>query len=99
MGEMCIEGSGGTLTLDGDGNIRLRQHDSNEWQTIDYQWQDRDYAGDCVYLVQQHVLDHLQQGIPLVNSAKDYLTNLRIEEAVYQSADCGSRIDLPATEA
>ena len=94
MGEMCIEGSGGTLALDGDGNIRLRKHGSNEWQPVAYTWNNQDYAGDCVYRVQQHVLDHLQQNAPLMNSARDYLVNLRIEEAVYQSAASGSRIDL-----
>jgi predicted dehydrogenase len=94
MGEMCIEGSGGTLALDGDGNIRLRKHGSNEWQPVAYAWNNQDYAGDCVYRVQQHVLDHLQQNAPLMNSARDYLVNLRIEEAVYKSAASGSRIDL-----
>ena len=32
---------------------------------------------------------HLLDGAPLVNSGRDYLRNLAIEEALYRSADEG----------
>ncbi|MEZ5581801.1 MAG: Gfo/Idh/MocA family oxidoreductase [Candidatus Competibacteraceae bacterium] len=92
MGEMSIEGSQGTLRLDGDGGIQLRQHNDNNWQLVSYEWHNRDYAGDCVYRVQNHVVKHLLTGTPVMNTAREYLTNLRIEEAVYQSSTTGNKI-------
>ncbi|MEE4377236.1 MAG: Gfo/Idh/MocA family oxidoreductase [Candidatus Competibacteraceae bacterium] len=97
MGEMSIEGSNGTLRLDGDGGIQLRRHDDNYWQPIPYEWHNRDYAGDCVYRTQKHVVDHLLIGSPVMNTAKEYLTNLRIEEAVYQSSATGKKIAIANT--
>lgn len=94
MGEMSIEGSGGTLRLNGYGEIHLRAHDKNDWTPIQYQWRDRDYAGDCVYLTQKHVVNHLLAGSPVFNTGREYLTNLRIEEAVYRSSATGSRQNL-----
>ena len=99
MGEMCIEGSNGTLILDGDGAIQLRAHGSNEWQEVAYEWNNEDFGGDCVYRVQRHVVDHLQRGTMLVNSAREYLTNLRIEEAIYQSSMSGAKVNLNLTSA
>ena len=94
MGEMLIEGSGGTLTLDGFANIRLRLFGEDRNKVVDYDWDDRDYAGDCVYSTMKAILAHLKEGAPAPNSAKDYLTNLRIEEAVYRSAAEGQKQQL-----
>ena len=99
MGEMRIEGSAGVLTLDGYGTLRLRRFETNEPETVPYEWNDIDYAGDCVYLTNKHVVDHLLTGSPVMNAAAEYLTNLRIEAAVYQSSDTGTRIELPAVVA
>ena len=85
MGEMWIDGSDGTLTLNGDGRLFLRRHGENETREIEYDWQDQGFAGDCVYRLQRHVLEHLTAGAPLMNTAQDYLTNLEVEEAVYLS--------------
>jgi len=96
MGEMRIEGSKGTLTLDGYGTIRLRRFGSNSAFEVPYDWNDIDYAGDCVYLTNRHIVEHLRTGAPVVNTAAKYLTNLRIKEAVYKSSETGSRVDLTA---
>ena len=92
MGEMWIEGSDAVLRLDGDGGLFLRRHGRNEEEAVAYDWQDRGFGGDCVYLLQRHVADHLTAGGPLSNSGRDYLANLRIEEAVYESARTGRRV-------
>ncbi|TVO77887.1 Gfo/Idh/MocA family protein [Sedimenticola selenatireducens] len=97
MGEMCIEGAEGTLMLDGDGAIHLRKHSSNEWIQIEYHWENRDFGGDCVYRLQKHVVDHLQHGSAITNSAQAYLRNLYIEEAIYKSAATGMKVALPIT--
>ena len=87
MGEMTVEGEEGTLQLDGDGRILLRAHGSNEWVEIAYDWEDRGFGGDCVFALQRHVTAFLSGGGMLENSGRDYLRNLRLEHAVYQSND------------
>ncbi len=94
MGELRLEGSDGTLTLDGYGVIRHRAFGSNDWRTVDYQWDDIDYGGDCVYRTNKHIVDHIRMGTPVSNMAADYLINLRIEAAIYQSAESARKIDL-----
>ena len=92
MGEMLIEGSEATLRLDGDGRLYLRDHGDNDEQEVAYDWQDRGFGGDCVYRLQRHVVDHLLGRGPLVNTAAEYLENLRIERAVYESDRLGQRL-------
>ncbi|MEM7209207.1 MAG: Gfo/Idh/MocA family oxidoreductase [Pseudomonadota bacterium] len=85
MGEMRIEGERGTLTLDGDGSLKLRKHGSNQIEIIEYEWSDRDFGGDCVYLTNKHIVDHLVFDSPVMNTAAEYLKNIVIEDAVYRS--------------
>lgn len=94
MGEMTLEGSRGTLTLDGYGTLRMRHFGYNRAEPISYHWDDIDYAGDCVYLTNKHLVDHLRSGTPAMNSAAEYLTNLHIEDAIYRSAETGTKIEL-----
>jgi len=96
MGDMLIEGTGGSLSLDGFANIRLRRFGSDTWKEQDYDWYDENFGGDCVYRTIRHIVEHLVRGSPVVNSAAAYLANLRIEEAIYRSADCGRRIEIPS---
>ena len=92
MGEMLIEGSDATLRLDGDGRLFLRLHGRNDEQEIAYDWQDRGFGGDCVYRLQRHVVDHLLGRGALSNTGGEYLANLRIERAVYESDRLGNRL-------
>jgi len=94
MGEMLIEGSGGVLRLDGDGDLHRRRFGENDESPVPYDWTDNGYGGDCVYRLNAHVLDCLASGRTPVNTAGDYLANLRIVEAVYRSAAEARRIDL-----
>ena len=94
MGELAIEGSAGTLRLNGDGNILMRSHGSNCWEEIAYQWNDSGYAGDCVHAFQSHALDHIRDGRPVENTAQAYLANLLIEETVYAANGLGQTIEL-----
>ncbi len=91
MGEMLIEGENGVLSLNGDGELSFRAHGDTAEQSIVYEWRDHGFGGDCVYRFTRHVVDHFIQGAPLANTARDYLANLHIEEAVYASAADGSR--------
>lgn len=85
MGEFLIEGENGCLRVDGNGNIFHRRHNDNEEQQIDYEWSDHAYAGDCVFQLQKHVVNHLQHGSELFNAAENYLDNLKIVDAIYAS--------------
>lgn len=93
MGEFLLEGTGGTLRLDGSGALWRRSHDGAE-QAHDYAWENRGFGGDCVFALQGHVLSHLRDGTPLENSGRDYLTNLEIEALIYLSAETGRYLRL-----
>jgi D-apiose dehydrogenase len=91
MGEMWIEGAKATLRLDGSGHLFLRKHGDNTETKIIFPWRDDAFGGDCVYLLQRHMIDHLTRGMPLENKVTDYLPNLAVEEAIYQSAATGQK--------
>lgn len=93
MGEMHLEGERGVLRLDGFARLWWKPHGEPELPEA-YDWQDRGFAGDCVLALQQHLVGHLLRGTPLVNGGRDYLRNLVIEEAIYQSDRSGRRIEL-----
>jgi len=94
MGEMLLEGSAATLRLDGDGRLWLRRRGEGGEARVDYDWSNAGFGGDCVYRLQRHVVDHLTSGAPVMNTAREYLTNLRIEQAVYESDAAGRVVPL-----
>lgn len=86
LGTMTIEGSDASLSLDGNGQINVRHKGEKNSRLHHYKFNDNDFGGDCVYLLQQHVVNHLLNGAPLQNSAAEYLLNVELETAIYQSA-------------
>ena len=90
MGELAIEG---VLTLDGDARLMLRSHGSNDERQLDYTWSDKDFGGDCLYRFQRHAVDVLLNKANAQTLAADYLENLKIENAVYESDRSGRKID------
>ncbi len=94
MGEMLVEGSDAVLRLDGDGNLFLRPRGKNDERQVEYDWENRGFGGDCVFLLQRHVVDHLRGRGGIMNTGRDYLANLAIEQAVYRSAEHGRRLTL-----
>lgn len=93
MGEMWLEGSGGVLRLDGAGQLFFKPHGQPE-APHRYDSGPATFAGGACARLQQHVTDHLLHGTALENSAQDYLRNVQIEEAVYESSASGCRISL-----
>jgi D-apiose dehydrogenase len=83
-GVMFLEGSGGTLRLDGFGNLFLKPHGKAE-RPHAYAWEDRGYGGDCVFHQCLHALAHLRDGAPVFNDGRSYLRNIAIEEAIYRA--------------
>lgn len=94
MGDLLIEGELGSITLNGNAQIFRRSHGQNEEENVSYHWADRDFGGDCVFNLQQHVVDHLLTGSALMNTAEDYLRNLQIVDACYASSEQGKKLRL-----
>jgi D-apiose dehydrogenase len=83
-GTMLLEGTDGTLRLDGYGQLHLKPRGGIEAEHA-YQWEARGFGGDCVFRQCAHIADHALAGALLQNSGRAYLRNLEIEEAVYRS--------------
>jgi hypothetical protein len=94
LGEGLIEGARGTMSLRGDGSVRLRMFGSRDEQVI---LGAKDYAGfggDCVYALQAHVTAGLLGSGAFENLAQDYLQVRRIEAAAYRSSAQEAKITL-----
>jgi predicted dehydrogenase len=94
MGEMLVETEYRIIKLDGNGGLWQRVHGSNQWVQVDLIFNNENFGGDCVFLLQQHILECLQNGVKPENQAQDYLDNLRIQEAIYQSDRESRKISL-----
>ncbi|MFG1348022.1 Gfo/Idh/MocA family oxidoreductase [Xanthobacter autotrophicus DSM 431] len=84
MGELRVEGTDGSLRVDGLGRIWRRPRGGGETEHL-YAWENRGYAGDSVHALQCHVVRHLREGTPVENQAHEYLGALRVEVAIYSS--------------
>jgi predicted dehydrogenase len=94
MGEMWLEGEKGVLRLDGEARLWWKAHHGPEAEHAYDRGPDDAFGGGCCEALQRHVVAHLLEGAPLENTGRDYLANLRVEEAVYRSAAEGRRIAL-----
>lgn len=92
LGEGLFEGTRGSLSLHGNGQVRKRTFGHTDEQLV-YPAQDwPGFAGDSVYAFQQHVVSHLLHGTMLETAAQDYLENIRLELLVYRSSEEGRRL-------
>lgn len=91
FGEALVEGTDGTLTLEGDGTVRLRSFASLEFETLLEKKDWPGFAGDCVYALQKHVVEGLLGRGKFENFAADYLRVVELESAIYQSAAAGRK--------
>ncbi|MBL4892194.1 MAG: Gfo/Idh/MocA family oxidoreductase [Rhizobiaceae bacterium] len=94
LGECLVEGTTGTLELDGFGNVTERKFGEIEKRVILPAQSYEGFAGDCVHALQSHVISGLLNGTGFENEAADYLKVQEIEEALYQSNETGSRVRL-----
>lgn len=84
MGIMFVEGTSGTLRLDGYGRLFIKPHGSEEREHA-YAWTNAGYGGDCALGQIKHIVSHFVDGVPVFNSGRAYLRNFEIEEAAYRS--------------
>jgi predicted dehydrogenase len=94
MGECWLEGSRGVLRLDGDARLYFKPHQGEEREHAYERGPDDTFGGGACEWLQRHVVAHLVRGAPVENTAREYLANLRIQEAVYRSHADGRRIEL-----
>jgi predicted dehydrogenase len=97
MGELWLEGSAGVLRLDGDARLFWKPHHGSEAEHA-YDRGPATFGGGCCAALQRHVVAHLLDGAPLENTVRDYVVNLRVQEAVYESHASGRRIAMSGYE-
>jgi D-apiose dehydrogenase len=93
FGEFLIEGDAGSLRLYPDGRITLQKLGEPETE-VPYDHEPRGFAGDCCHITQRHFIDRLIDGEEFETSGEDYLKTLGVQEAIYQSNDTRSPIDV-----
>lgn len=93
MGEALVEGTKGVLELLGDGTVWKRDFGSLE-RALVFTPTTEGFAGDCVYALQEHVVAGVLDGVKFENLAREYLTVVAIEEAVYRSDAEGCKLAL-----
>ncbi len=94
MGEMWLEGERGVMRLDGEARLWWLPHGGSESPHAYDDGAGRGAFGAASTALQAHVLAHLRQGAPLENGARDYLANLHVQAAVYQSHASGHRVPM-----
>ncbi len=92
LGEALVEGTKGTLTLSGDGSVRLRHFGDREETLLLAARNWEGFGGDCVKNLISHVVDGVLDGTPLENEARDYLKVIEMERAIYLSDRLGQKI-------
>ena len=93
MGELWLEGDAGVLRLDGDARLWWKPHHADEREHR-YDAGPPTFGGGCCGALQAHVVSHLLHGTAVENTVADYLTNLRVQEAAYESHATGRRVAL-----
>lgn len=92
LGEGLFEGTRGSLSIHGNGQVRKRAFGHSDDHAILPAQDWPGFAGDSVYAFQQHVVSHLLNGSVLETAAVDYLENIRLELLAYQSSEEGRRM-------
>ena len=98
LGEMWLEGSAGVLRLDGDARLWWKPHHADEVLHSYDSGSANTFGGGACGRLQAHVVHALETNLPIENTARDYLQNLRIQEAIYASNDTGRRIEMKSFE-
>jgi predicted dehydrogenase len=93
FGEFLIDGSAGSIRLAADSRLTLQRLGEKEIE-IPYSRADVTFCGDCVYFAQRHFIDRLLDGQPFETSGEEYLKTLAVQEAVYQSAETRSPVEV-----
>lgn len=88
FGECRVDGSKGHLELASNGDIFVKPLGQAGYKH-EYTCSREGFAGDCVHRLQSHFVACVRGDAPFEASAGDYLVNIRIVDACYESADSG----------
>ena len=96
MGEFEIEGTKGTLYLDGQGQVWMREFGSQTRTPVALTApvDDTSFGGGCVAALNRHVIDALEGKRPFENTVADYLPVIAVKDAAYLSAQDARKIQL-----
>lgn len=93
FGEFQIDGEKGTIRLYADGKLTIQLLGKPEIRH-EYDFQDINFAGDCVFFTQKHFIDCLNHEQEFETNGTDYLKSLLVQEAIYKSAGIGMPVAL-----
>ena len=94
MGELVVEGEQGTIRLDGEGRIYVRDFGAGEEELQAMEQSQSGFGGGCVEALNRHVIAHLAEGAAIENEAGAYLPVIAVDEAAYRSNSLGARITI-----
>lgn len=99
MGEMAVEGEGGTLRLDGQGRVWLRRFGAQDETPVPLPFApDDSFGGGCVAALISHVAAAMRGGGAFENEARDYLPVIAAADLAYRSAEQGRKLTMPNLE-
>jgi len=86
FGEAQLEGTKGEITLKGNGEVALRRFGETTQSVLLEAQTWPGFAGDCVYALQDHIVNALLDGSRLENTAEDYLHISKLVDTTYASS-------------
>ncbi|MEO1524534.1 MAG: cyclase family protein [Planctomycetota bacterium] len=93
FGDLLVECDGGSLWLNHEGAITIKPLGEAPFEFV-YERPQRGFAGDCVLACLQHFLDTLDGNTDCETSLAQYLSSLRVVEAIYESDRTKRRVFL-----
>ena len=93
FGELRLDGTRGHLAMDADSSMRIKPL-GQDVRPVEYQRENLNFAGDCVYQLQRHFTDRMLDGKSFESTGEDYLKTLAVVDAVYASAESGEAVRL-----
>ena len=85
FGQLRVDATRGHLTMDTESRIRLKPL-GEPARDVEYERDNRGFAGDCVYHLQRHFVECMLSGTPFESTGHDYLNTIAVVEAAYESA-------------
>ncbi len=85
FGRTLVEGNKGSIRLYYDGRLTVQLLGEEE-KEIEYKHENKNFASDCVYATQRHFVHCIKNNLPFETDATEYLKNLQVQEAIYESS-------------
>jgi len=93
FGEFLVDADGGSIRLYNDGRLTMQKLGEPE-KDHHYRHEDRNFCSDCCYTTQRHFIDRMLDGEPFETDGPSYLRTLAVQDAVYESAEKGTPVDV-----